>query len=115
MICASLVPTALSLARTEHRDLRAQRARTNEINRLASTVAGLGGAVLLRSCGEPLTRLEYQTILAWQLRVNVARVGFKYSQAIHRGDPIVLFTPTHVGWKVQALHQRLPACRRLPR
>ncbi len=114
VICGSLVPTALSLARTEHKDLRAQRARTEVINRLATTVSGLGGAALLRSCGEPLTRLEYQTILAWQLRINVARIGFKYTQAIHRGDPIVLFTPTHRGWKVQALHQRLPACRRLP-
>jgi arginine exporter protein ArgO len=114
-ICASLVPTAASRARSERKDLRAQRARTAEINRLASTVTGLGGAALLRSCGEPLTRLEYQTILAWQLRTNVSRVGFKYSEAIARGQPIVLFTPTHLGWKVQALHQRLPACRRLPR
>jgi multisubunit Na+/H+ antiporter MnhB subunit len=115
VLCGSLVPTALSRARTEHKDLRAQRARTTEINRLASTVNKLGGAALLRSCGEPLTRLEYQTVLAWQLRINVARIGFKYSQAIQRGSPIVLFTPTHHGWKVQALHQRLPACRRLPR
>jgi hypothetical protein len=115
VISGALVPTAVSRARSEHKDLRSQRARTAEINRLASTITGLGGAALLRSCGEPLTRLEYQTVLAWQLRINVARIGFKYTQAIRRGDPVVLFTPTHLGWKVQALHQRLPACRRLPR
>jgi hypothetical protein len=115
VICGSLVPTALSRERTEHKDLLAQHRRTDEIGRLTSTISGLGGAARLRACGEPLTRLEYQTILAWQLRVNVAKVGFKYSQAIHHGNPIVLFTPTHAGWKVQAFHQHLPSCRSLPR
>lgn len=114
LIVASLVPAAVSRGRTEHKDLRVQRARTTEINRLASTITRFGGAARLRACGEPLTRLEYQTILAWQLRVNVATVGFKYSQAIHRGHPIVLFTPHRSGWTVQALHQRLAQCRRLP-
>ena len=65
----------------------------------------------MRPCGEPLTRLEYQTILAWKLHVNVATVGFKYGPAIASGNPIVLFTPLRGGWKVQALHQRLPQCR----
>ena len=67
------------------------------------------------ACGEPLTRLEYQTILAWTLHVNVAAVGFKYGQAIAHGNPIVLFTPIpRGGWKVQAVNQRAPACLRLP-
>jgi hypothetical protein len=114
-IVASLVPAAVSRERIEHKDLRVQRARTTEIKRLASTITRLGGAARLRACGEPLTRLEYQTILAWQLRVNVATVGFKYGPAIHRGGPIVLFTPHRSGWTVQALHQRLAQCRRLPR
>jgi hypothetical protein len=116
VVCATLVPTALSRARTEHKDLNAQRDRTTEIGRLASVIRYYGGAARFRSCGEPLTRLEYQTILAWQLRLNVARVGWKYTPAIRRGDPIVLFTPhSHGGWQVQALHQTLPSCRRLPR
>jgi hypothetical protein len=63
-----------------------------------------------------LTRLEYQTILAWTLHLNVVRVGYKYGPAIASGRPIVLFTPLpHGGWKVQALHQRLAICRSLPR
>jgi hypothetical protein len=116
VICGTLVPTAVSRARAEHKDLLAQQRRTTEINRLASVVRYFGGAARFRACGEPLTRLEYQTILAWTLRVNVVRVGFKYSQAIHHGNPIVLFTPrSHGGWKVQALHQVAPSCRRLPR
>jgi hypothetical protein len=116
VVCGSLVPTALSRARTEHKDLNAQRKRTTEIGRLASVIRFYGGPARLRACGEPLTRLEYQTILAWSLRLNVARVGWKYTPAIRRGHPVVLFTPrSHGGWRVQALHQVLPSCRRLPR
>ncbi len=115
VIAISLVPAAVSRARTEHKDLRAQRARTDEINRLTGTINKYGGPARFRPCGEPLTRLEYQTILAWSLHVNVATVGYKYGPAIARGRPIVLFTPHHNDWTVQALHQRLPSCRSLPR
>jgi len=116
LITAALVPAAVSRARTEHKDLRAQRDRTTQINRLAAVVSGLGGAARVRECGEPLTRLEYQTVLAWTLRVNVATVGFKYGPALRRRRPVVLFTPLANGrWRVQALHQRRAACRRLPR
>jgi hypothetical protein len=115
VVVISLVPPALSDARTEHKDLIAQRARTKEIGQLTGAIRSLGGAARLRACGEPLTRLEYQSVLAWNLNVNVATVGFKYTPAVHSGRPIVLFTPlTHGGWKVQALHQRSADCRSLP-
>ncbi len=116
VIVAALVPSAVSRARSEHRDIRGQRARTAEIGKLSSTVASFGGPARFKPCGEPLTRLEYQTILAWTLRVNVATVGYKYGPAIASGRPVVLFTPfSHGGWHVQALHQRLASCRSLPR
>jgi hypothetical protein len=111
----AMIPGARSRERIERRDLRVQRLRTDEINRLAGVISRLGGAARLRGCGEPLTRLEYQTVLAWQLRVNVATVGFKYGPAIRSGRPIVLFTPTRRGWKAQAFHQRAAGCRGLPR
>jgi hypothetical protein len=116
VLVGTLVPSAVSRARIEHRDLKAQRARTKQINRLSGVVDGLGGPARLNRCGEPLTRLEYQTILAWTLKINVVKIGFKYTQAIHHGNPVVLFTPlSHGGWKVQALHQVRPSCRSLPR
>jgi hypothetical protein len=114
-IVISLVPTAISRARVEHRDLRVQRARTTQVNRLAGVVSRYGGPARFRPCGEPLTRLEYQTVLAWTLRRNVVRIGFKYGPAIRSRRPIVLFTPlSHGRWMVQALHQRSHACRMLP-
>jgi hypothetical protein len=116
VLVGTLVPSAVSRARIERRDLKAQRARTKEINRLSGVIDSLGGPARLNRCGEPLTRLEYQTILGWTLKINVVKIGFKYTQAIHHGNPIVLFTPlSHGGWRVQALHQIRPSCRSLPR
>jgi hypothetical protein len=114
VLVASLVPAGVQHAGNEHKDLRAQRARTAEINRLAPALSALGGAARLRGCGEPLTRLEYQTMLAYALGVNVSKVGFKYGQAIAHGNPIVMYTPTAHGWVVGAMHQVSPACRSLP-
>jgi hypothetical protein len=115
VLAAGLVPTAITHARAEHLDLKDQRARTTEIRRLTPAINRLGGITRLASCGEPLTRLEYQTMLAYTLNLNVARVGFKYGQAIAHGNPIVLFTPTSRGWLIQAEHQTAPRCRSLPR
>jgi len=115
LLVGGLVPAAVSRARIERRDLHAQRVRTREINQLATTVSRLGGPARLRRCGEPLTHLEYQTILAWTLKRNVVVVGFKYGQAIRHGNPLVLFTPLpHGGWRVQAVHQLRPSCLSLP-
>lgn len=116
LLIASLVPAAVSRTRVESRDLHAQRIRTKEINRLASVVDELGGPSRLRACGEPLTSLEYQTVLAWTLKRNVSAVGFKYLKAIRRGNPAVFFTPLPAGgWHVHAQHQRVAACSSLPR
>ncbi|MBV9915494.1 MAG: hypothetical protein JO153_03250 [Solirubrobacterales bacterium] len=112
-ICAGLVPAAVSRVRDERSDLSAQRLRTTEINRLAPAISRAGGAALIRGCGEPLTLLEYQTILAWHLRINVARIGWKFPRAIRSGRPIVLFTPRGNGWRIRARHQGVAACRRV--
>jgi hypothetical protein len=117
-LVASIVPTAISDARAEHRDLQHQRLRTRTLNLLTSEIAALGGPGRFHACGEPLTRLVYQSTVAWSLHVNVATVGFKYGPAIASTRPIVLFTPypqSGSGWKIQALHQRTASCRSLPR
>ena len=115
VLVASLVPAGISHARVEHKDLKIQRARTDLIGRLNGVVGQLGGPGRLAACGEPLTRLEYQTVLAYTLKFNVSRVGFKYSQSLAHGNPVVLFTPTsRGGWLVEAAHQVKPSCRSLP-
>ena len=114
LLVIGLVPPGLSAARAEHKDILAQRARTTELDKLNSVIGQLGGAARLRACGEPLTRLEYQSALAYALGVNVSQVGFKYAKAIAHGNPIVMFTPTSTGWQVVADHQVRPSCRSLP-
>jgi hypothetical protein len=114
LLVIGLIPPALSAARVEHKDIHVQRARTIQLDKLNSVIGQLGGAARLRACGEPLTRLEYQTALAYTLGVNVSKIGFKYGQAIGHGNPIVMFTPTSGGWLVQADHQVSAACKSLP-
>jgi hypothetical protein len=114
LLVIGLLPPALSAARTEHKDIHLQRARTVQLDKLNSVIGQLGGAARLRACGEPLTRLEYQTALAYTLGVNVSKIGFKYGQAIGHGNPIVMFTPTSGGWQVVADHQVTASCRSLP-
>jgi len=117
VLVASLVPAGISHARDEHADLQHQRKRTAEIAALTPAIDRLGGAARLNACGEPLTRLEYQTMLAYTLGINVNKIGFKFSQAVAHGNPIVLFTPaaTGIGWTVRAIHQTSASCRSLPR
>jgi hypothetical protein len=116
LIVVALIPPAVSAARAEHKDIAHQRLRTAEINRLSSVVAEMGGAGRIRACGESLTRLTYQTALAYTIGENVSQIGFKYGQAIGHGNPIVLFTPfeTGTGWQVRTMHQLSAGCRAMP-
>jgi len=94
VIAVAFIPGAVSAARAEHKDIAAQRKRTRVINELSVLVDKLGGTGKFKPCGEPLTRLQYQSMVAFTLRVNVASVGYKYAPAIaavHR--PIILITP----------------------
>ena len=116
LLVISLIGPAISAAHAEHKDIAEQRRRTAEINRLTGVVSELGGTARIRACGESLTRLTYQTMLAYTIGENVSQIGYKYSQAVAHGNPIILFTPyeTGVGWQVRALHQVKPECRSLP-
>lgn len=116
LLVLALIGPAVSAARAEHKDIIHQRRRTAEINALTGVIRRLGGEARIRSCGESLTRLEYQTMLAYTVGENVSQVGYKFSQAVAHGNPIILFTPfeTGTGWQVQAMHQVAPQCRSLP-
>ena len=112
----NIAPAVLYQARWEHKDLHHQRLRTRTLNLLGAEIATRGGAGAFRSCGAPVTRLEYQSAIAWALERNVSAVGFIYSQAIATGKPIVLVTPypqSGSGWQIQPVHQTTAACRAL--
>jgi hypothetical protein len=117
LVIGALVPSVLTAVRGERADLAEQHARTAEIEALPPVIDRLGGAGPLRRCGEPLTRLQYQSALAFAVGDNVSQVGFKYSEALAHGNPVLFVTPfeSGVGWQVQAAHQTAPACSGLPR
>jgi hypothetical protein len=114
VLVGSFVPGAVSAARAEHRDLHEQRKRTTVINQLAVLVDHLDGPDRFHGCGEPLTRLQYQSMVAFTLHLNVASIGYKYAPAIAATRPIILITPGPVsGWEIQPLRQTLARCRAL--
>jgi hypothetical protein len=112
-IIAALVPAASSRVRAERADLIVQRARTVQINRLATAVRKVGGAASVRMCGEPLTQLAFQTVVAWTIHRNVASIGWKLAPAMRAQRPTIIFFPHGHGWRVASFHQRTAACRGL--
>ena len=72
----TLVPGAIARLRAERTDLRLQRGRTNEIRLLQTTIDELGGHRKIRACREPVTVVEFASVLAWDTRLNVGSVGY---------------------------------------
>jgi hypothetical protein len=116
VLVGAMVPAAISAINNERSDLALQHARTAEIEALPAVIDRIGGARLLHGCGEPLTRLQYQSALAFALGDNVSQVGYKYSLSLANGNPVLFITPfeSGVGWQVQAAHQTTRACAALP-
>jgi hypothetical protein len=114
VIVAALVPAAVSRVRAQRSDLHVEHTRTALIDGLGPVVAELGGASLLRHCGEPLVSLKYQSALAWTLHLNVATVGWKFEPAIRATRPIVIFDAHGDGWRVLALRQHHAGCPSYP-
>ncbi len=114
-LVATIIPTAARRAKTERADLIYERRVARQIDRLEAVVSHQRAARIL-VCGQPVTVVGFQSALAWEMGVNVDRVGFMPGQAIRSGDPIVLFEPHLLGWNVRAIHPRRAtrtACSRL--
>jgi len=58
-LIATMISPAIAQLRIERKDLEHERARTTEINKLASTIAALGGAQRVLGCGHPVLNVEY--------------------------------------------------------
>jgi len=112
VLVATLVPGALSRARTERRDLRHERGRTHQIALLQSATNRLGGSRHILNCGQPVTDVGYVSTLAWLYRVDVGSVGGlqQHVEAAELRNPThakVLFKPlTQGGWDVLPWHTR---------
>jgi hypothetical protein len=110
VLAAFLISPAISRLRFEHADLIHERARSKQIGLLAGTINNLGGYHHILACGEPVTNVEYVSILAWLTRLNVGKVGHRPKFELHQKYPIVLFTQLRNGWAVTPY--RTPAALR---
>jgi hypothetical protein len=116
VLFAVMVPIALGQAHTERKDLKHERYRTVTIGRLTRAISVLGGYQRIRACGEPVTTVEYVSILAYLVKMNVGDVGHRPAFELAQSYPIVMFTPLHSGWRVYPWHtaaDKLRSCRKL--
>jgi hypothetical protein len=122
ILLATLIPGAIARLRTEHRDLRHERARTHEISLLATTTRALGGSQHIRNCGQPVTDVGYVSPMAWLYHTDVGFIGGlqQHVEAAELRNPLlpkVIFQPlSRGGWAVSPLHTRasqVARCRSL--
>ncbi len=103
-ICAVMVPAAVSRVRDQRADLKHERGRTKVIGELQAAINHVGGYHLVRFCGEPVTNVEYVSILAYFTKLNVGSIGYLPHREIRSGKPIVLFTHLPNGWLLRPIH-----------
>ena len=100
VLAAFCISPAISRLRFEHGDLLHERARTKQIGLLAGTINRMGGYKHVLACGEPVTNVEYVSILAWLTRENVGKIGHRPHYELMQTYPIMLFTQLRNGWAV---------------
>jgi len=112
ILVVAMLPGAVSRARTEHQDLRHERARTHQIATLQSATLRLGGAAHILRCGQPVTDVGYVSSLAWLYHEDVGSIG-GLQQGVEKAElrnpaiPKVLFKPiSSGGWNVEPWHTR---------
>jgi hypothetical protein len=116
LLALALVPGAISRTRNEHKDIRHERLRTTEIGRLTATIDRLGGRDAVLRCGNPVTNVEFVSILAWLVHRNVGVLGHRPNFELHLKHPIVLFTQLPNGWATYPWHtyaSKVASCERM--
>ncbi len=115
LLVVALVPAARSRARATHREIDDARRGATQLSWLEAAVARDGGAARIKSCGQPVTPLGYQSEVAWAIGLNVGSVGYRPAASIARDAPIVLFEPLDHGWNVRPIHVRASDASRCDR
>ena len=111
----SLAPYTRGTLRTDHGLISQARRDAAVLDRLGAVIADDGGAKGLLACGRPVTRLTYQSTVAWELGLNVGTVD--YGRVSANSGPVVRFEPRGGGWIVRVINASGGAtgCSRLNR
>ncbi len=107
VLAAALAPTVRSRVHETRSNYAVARTHARQVNRLRDVIARIGGPVRVKTCGQPVSLVGFQSTLAWEVDLNVGDVGFHPGRAIGRGQTIVMFKPHRVGWQVRPYN--LPA------
>lgn len=113
VLIAALGPVARQRVRTVRAEIRDAHRFAAQDDSLEAVIVRVGGAARVRACGQPVTDVGHQSVLAWDVGLNVGKVGYKPGRAIESGKPIVLFHSYHNGWQVRPIHvpaSELTAC-----
>jgi hypothetical protein len=109
-LVVTLAPQAQIRGRLVHNGIVLGQRWARQIHRLQTLIAKDGGAERILACGQPVTEVPYQSILAWELGENVIDVGWEPRVWTRIAVPMVLFEPQGAGWQVRplphALHDR---------
>ena len=103
-LVAVLLPDARTRWDVEHADLKHERLRTTEINRMVAAFGALGGTQHIRNCGEPVIDVEWASAMAYAMHLDVGFIGHRPNYELHRSYPIVLFTALPNGWHALPWH-----------
>ncbi len=104
VVLVALLPAARSRARFVHGDVSYGRDFARQLDRLQDVIARHGGGTRIVGCGRPVSQLEFQSVVAWYVGLNVGDVAWRPPEAIRSGRPIVLFQPRGWGWEVRPIH-----------
>ncbi len=114
LIVALALP-ARNRLRLAHNGIVFGRTWARQLSGLHAVIDKDGGAKRILACGQPVSYLGFQTILAWDLDRNISDIGWQPERSIKQAKPIVLFEPSEVGWKVRPLHTNRAVCKGLSR
>lgn len=103
-LVVALVPHERNRVRVTDNGIALGRTWARQINRLHAVIAKEGGAKRIRACGQAVTEISYQSVLAWEIGENGADIGWDSNRWIKQGKPIVLFEPQGAGWQVRPIH-----------
>jgi hypothetical protein len=112
ILAAALVPAGRERVRTVRAEIHDAHTFAAQDDSLEAVIAREGGAARVLACGQPVTDVGHQSVLAWDIGLNVGKVGYKPGKAIAQGKPIVFFHSHHNGWQVRPIHTPA-ACERL--
>jgi hypothetical protein len=108
VVVGTLAPQARIRGRLVHNGIVLGRTWARQIHRLHTVIARDGGARRILACGQPVTEVPFQSILAWELDQNVIDVGWEPEAWRALGVPMVLFEPAGAGWQVRVVNPSGP-------